>query len=331
MSRTELPSTACGRRLKRWRLHRGLSQLELGLRARVSQRHVSFIETGRSRPRHDIVLRLADALEIPLRERNAILESVGLAPRYPVVAISSAAIAPFREAVRRMITTHEPYPAYVINRWWEVVDANSAGGRLFPEIGSGAVNVVDAVFTPGGIRELVDNFPAPGWSFLVRLRREVEGIGRRRAARRAARTGRKAHDERSTTRDSIESRFRRLSEPSRRRSDDSNHFDDRALRHRAGSHARRAAGRDDLPGRRRCRCILSRQRLIAEGFPIQRARRREFCLRQSGVRKGLARLTLRSSRQPRRWDHRADDGLGIRTEPGNSCCGYCGPRMSARL
>jgi len=177
VGRTASPSTACGRRLKHWRQHRGLSQLELGLRAHVSQRHVSFIETGRARPRQDLVLRLADALEIPLRERNVILEFAGLAPHYPEVPLSSAAIAPFREAVRRMISAHEPYPAYVINRWWEVVDANSAGRQLFPEIGSDAVNVVDAVFAPGGVRKLIDNFPAAGWSFLVRLRREVEESG----------------------------------------------------------------------------------------------------------------------------------------------------------
>jgi transcriptional regulator with XRE-family HTH domain len=160
--------------LKHWRQHRGLSQLELALRAQVSQRHVSFIETGRSRPRQEVVLKMAEALEIPLRERNAILEFAGLAPNYPEMPMSSAAIAPFREAVRRMLTAHEPYPAYVINRWWEVVDANSAGQRLFPDLSSGAVNVVDAIFAPGGIREMLDNFPAAGWTFLVRLRREVE-------------------------------------------------------------------------------------------------------------------------------------------------------------
>jgi transcriptional regulator with XRE-family HTH domain len=151
-----------------------LSQLERALRAQVSQRHVSFIETGRSRPREEVVLKIAEALEIPLRERNAILEFAGLAPSYPEMPMSSEAIAPFREAIRRMLTAHEPYPAYVINRWWEVVDANSAGRRLFPQLGSGAVNVVDAIFAPGSIREALDNFPAAGWTFLLRLRREVE-------------------------------------------------------------------------------------------------------------------------------------------------------------
>jgi transcriptional regulator with XRE-family HTH domain len=174
MSTITLPTTACGRRLKHWRQHRGLSQLELALRAQVSQRHVSFIETGRSRPRQEVVLKIAEALEIPLRERNTILEFAGLPPSYPEVPLSSAAIAPFRKAVRRMLTAHEPYPAYVINRWWEVVDANSAGRRLFPELSSGALNVVDAILAPGGIRESLDNFSAAGWTFLMRLRREVE-------------------------------------------------------------------------------------------------------------------------------------------------------------
>lgn len=176
MTGATLPTTACGRRLKHWRQHRGLSQLELALRAQVSQKHVSFIETGRSRPRHEVVLKIAEALEIPLRERNAILEFAGLAPSYAEVPLSSAAIAPFREAIRRMLITHEPYPAYVINRWWEVVDANAAGRRLFPDLGSGAVNIVDAIFAPGGIREAIDNFPAAGWNLLMRLRREVEEL-----------------------------------------------------------------------------------------------------------------------------------------------------------
>jgi transcriptional regulator with XRE-family HTH domain len=160
--------------LKHWRQHRGLSQLELAMRAQVSQRHVSFIETGRSRPRQEVVLKIAEALEIPLRERNVILEFAGLAPSYPEIPMGSAEIAPFRDAIRRMLTAHEPYPAYVINRWWEVVDANSAGRRLFPSLGSGAVNVVDAIFAPGGIREMLANLPAVAWNFLVRLRREVE-------------------------------------------------------------------------------------------------------------------------------------------------------------
>jgi transcriptional regulator with XRE-family HTH domain len=174
MDNSPQPVTACGRRLKHWRQHRGLSQLELALRAQVSQRHVSFVETGRSRPRRDVVLRIAEALEIPIRERNTILEFAGLAPSYPEVPLSSAAIAPFREAVRRMLTAHEPYPAYVINRWWEVVDANAAGRRLFPQLGSGGVNVVDALFSPGAMRDMIDNFSAAGWTLLLRLRREIE-------------------------------------------------------------------------------------------------------------------------------------------------------------
>ncbi len=179
-------ATAYGRRLKHWRRHRGLSQLELAHRAQVSQRHVSFIETGRSRPRQEVVLRIAEALEIPLRERNAILEFAGLAPSYPEVPMSSAAAAPFREAVRRMLAAHEPYPAYVINRWWDVVDANSAGRRLFPDLGSGAVNIVEAIFAPGGIREALDNFSAAGWTLLMRLRREVEEAHRTSRSRSRA-------------------------------------------------------------------------------------------------------------------------------------------------
>lgn len=127
-------TTAFGRHMKQWRRQRGLSQLQLAVRADVSQRHLSFIETGRSRPRADVVHKLAEALEIPLRERNMMLEAAGLAPSYPEMPLSNDAVAPFRHAIQRMLEAHEPYPAYVINRWWELVDANEAGHRLFPGV-----------------------------------------------------------------------------------------------------------------------------------------------------------------------------------------------------
>ena len=169
--------TAFGRQMKRWRRQRGLSQLELAVRADVSQRHVSFIETGRSRPRQDVVHKVAEALEVPIRDRNVLLEAAGLAPSYPEVLLSDGAAAPFRSAIRKMLESHEPYPAYVINRWWELIDSNAAGRRIFPLSGDGPINIVDAFLGPGPIREMIDNFSAVGWIFMHRMRREVADSG----------------------------------------------------------------------------------------------------------------------------------------------------------
>ena len=166
--------TAFGHYMKQWRRQRGLSQLELAVRADVSQRHVSFIETGRSRPREDVVHKVAEALEVPLRDRNTLLEA---APSYPEVLLSDGAAAPFRNAIRKMLESHEPYPAYVINRWWELVDANAAGRRIFPVTGDGPISLVDAFLGPGPMREMIDNFSAVGWMFLRRMRREVADSG----------------------------------------------------------------------------------------------------------------------------------------------------------
>ena len=124
-----------------------------------------------------LMRKVAEALEIPLRERNILLEAAGLAPGYPEVLLSDGAAMPFRNAVQKMLESHEPYPAYVINRWWELIDANAAGRRMFPLTGDGPISLVDAFLGPGPIREMIVNFSAVGWMFLRRLRREVADSG----------------------------------------------------------------------------------------------------------------------------------------------------------
>ena len=170
-------TTAFGRHMKRWRLQRGLSQLDLAVRSELSQRHVSFIETGRSRPRTEVVQRVAEALEVPLRDRNILLEAAGLAPVYPEVSLSDGAAEPFRNTLRKMLEAHEPYPAYVINRWWELIDANAAGRRIFPETGDGPMNLVDTILGPGPTREAIDNISTVAPVFLRRIQREVADSG----------------------------------------------------------------------------------------------------------------------------------------------------------
>ena len=169
--------SAFGRYMKLWRRQRGLSQLDLAIRADLSQRHVSFIETGRSRPRQDVVRRVAEALEVPIRDRNILLEAAGLAHSYPEVLLSDDVCAPFSNAIGVILESHEPYPAYVIDRWWELIDANAAGRRMFPQNGDGPINLVDAILGPGPIRGMIDNFSAVGWVFLRRMRREAANSG----------------------------------------------------------------------------------------------------------------------------------------------------------
>jgi transcriptional regulator with XRE-family HTH domain len=180
-------ATAFGRQLRLWRLAAHLSQLELAVRAGMSQRHVSFIETGRSRPGADVVLRLAAALDIPLRDRNRLLESAGLAAHYPEVALTDGASAPFRAAISRLLEAHEPYPAFVLNRWWEVVDANSAARRLFPAAADGVVDAVEAFLAPGGMREVIENFGEVAGMYLRRLQAEVAEASDERSLRLLAR------------------------------------------------------------------------------------------------------------------------------------------------
>lgn len=165
--------TAFGRHLKGARARARMSQLELSARTGVSQRHLSFIETGRSRPRSDVVLRIASALGLPLRDRNRLLEAAGLPPHYPEVRLADQAIAPFRRAISLLLRAHEPYPAIVLDRWWDVVDANDAARRLFPEAVDGVTNAVEAFLAPGGLREIVENFPEVAAIYLRRLQAEV--------------------------------------------------------------------------------------------------------------------------------------------------------------
>lgn len=174
---TQSQTSPFGRQLKYWRNQRGFSQLDLAAEAAMSQRHVSFIESGRSRPGEDVVLRVAEALDVPLRERNSLLMAAGLTPRFPELPYAHEDIAPFRAAIERMLQNHEPYPAYVIDRWWMLVDTNAAGRKLFPVPADEPVNVVDVFLSPGPVRDMIENFDEVAAIFLQRLRHEIAGCG----------------------------------------------------------------------------------------------------------------------------------------------------------
>src|SRR5436190_9321651 len=131
--RTASPTAAdpFGMHLQHWRQHRRLSQLDLAQEAEISTRHLSFVETGRSQPSREMVLRLAERLEVPLRERNALLVAAGYAPMYRERSLDDPALAPAREAVGLILRSHEPHPALAVDRHWNLVAHNTVAGHLF--------------------------------------------------------------------------------------------------------------------------------------------------------------------------------------------------------
>src|SRR3954462_13884893 len=141
--------------LRHWRTRRGLSQLDLALAADVSARHVSFLETGRAQPSREMLLRLADQLEIPLRERNGLLVAAGFAPVYAERPLDDPALIAAREAVDLVLAGHEPYPAIAIDRHWTLVAFNSAIPRLLtavnPEQLQAPVNILRLSLHPEGL------------------------------------------------------------------------------------------------------------------------------------------------------------------------------------
>jgi transcriptional regulator with XRE-family HTH domain len=170
-----------GSLLKDWRRRRRLSQLDLALEAGVSARHLSFVETGRSKPSREMVLHLAEQLDVPLRDRNHMLLAAGFAPAYEERAIDAPEMAPVREALDRVLAGHEPYPAVVVDRWWNLVAANRSIA-LFTEHAAAhllepPVNVLRLALHPDGLARRVVNLPEFRAHLLDRLQRQVALTG----------------------------------------------------------------------------------------------------------------------------------------------------------
>jgi transcriptional regulator with XRE-family HTH domain len=153
--------TPVGQLLREWRERRRLSQLDLSIQADISTRHLSFVETGRSRPTPEMILRLTEQLEVPLRERNQLLLAGGYAPAYPQHEMDEPELASVRAALRQVLRGHEPYPAVVINRWWDMVDANAAIATLIegcaPHLLETPVNVLRLSLHPDGMAPRIVN------------------------------------------------------------------------------------------------------------------------------------------------------------------------------
>lgn len=171
-------ATAVGDHLRQWRQRRRLSQLDLALDAEISTRHLSFVETGRAQPSRDMVLRLADQLEIPLRERNTILVAAGFAPMFPQRSLDDPALAAARSAVDIILAGHEPHPALVVDRGWSLISANRMIAPMMagadPELLKPPLNVLRLTLHPKGLAPRVVNLHEWRAHLLDRLRREVE-------------------------------------------------------------------------------------------------------------------------------------------------------------
>lgn len=178
-----------GALLQYWRKARSLSQLALAHHAEISARHLSFIETGRSKPSRDMVLLLASVLDVPLRERNALLLAAGFAPAYRETSLDAPELAAVRLALDAILRQHEPFPAVVMNRHWDVLAANVGASRFFGFLlgevpASEPRNVVRLMFHPERLRPHVTNWTQAAEALVRRIHREavcgVEDDGTRR-------------------------------------------------------------------------------------------------------------------------------------------------------
>ena len=175
--------TVVGARLREWRERRRLTQLELALDAGVSARHLSFLETGRSKPGRELLLRVLDQLDVPFRERNQLLLEAGHAPAFPERSLEDPELAPVREALDLILEGHDPYPAIAVDRAWNIVAANRAVVSLTesvdvdPALLEPPVNAVRASLHPRGLAPMIVNLA--GWRafFRERLARQLALTG----------------------------------------------------------------------------------------------------------------------------------------------------------
>jgi len=166
--------------LRFWRTTRRLSQLALSADADVSQRHLSFLETGRAKPSREMVRHLGTILDLPLRAHNDMLLAAGFAPAYPETPIDAPAMEQVRHVLDIVLGAHEPFPAIVADRRWNIVLANAAAGRFIAALlgensaaGGARQNLAKLVFEPGAVRAAIANWEEAGSMLLRRLEREV--------------------------------------------------------------------------------------------------------------------------------------------------------------
>ena len=177
---TRSPASDLGALMRHWRDVRGTSQLDLSLDAGVSQRHISFIEGGRSVPSRQTLMDLAQALDIPLRERNTLLLAAGYAPIYPEGAWNAQEMQGVTSALARMLRQHEPFPAVVMDRYWNVLMTNESAPRFFNcfidmSARTSPRNLLHLMFDPQGMRPFIADWEAVAKSLIQRVYRESVG------------------------------------------------------------------------------------------------------------------------------------------------------------
>ena len=169
-----------GTTLKTWRSTRRLSQLQLATVADVSQRHVSFLETGRAKPSREMVIHLAIALDVPLRERNAMLAAAGYSSEYPETSLTEPALDQVRNILELVLRSHEPFPAIVVDRGWDVVFANDAAFRFTTAmldpgspVAADGMNAIRLILHPAGVKDFIVNWSQVATAALRRLDLEI--------------------------------------------------------------------------------------------------------------------------------------------------------------
>lgn len=159
-------STSFGSRLRWWRVHRGRSQLNLAGAAGTTQRYVSFLESGRTQPSREMVLRLAATLDVPLRQQNALLLAAGFAPAWRESDLAAPELATVNHALNHMLAQQEPFPAIVVDRRWNVLRVNAGAGRLMAFLtgpspapaATGTINIAEGLMSPDGLRPFLVNW-----------------------------------------------------------------------------------------------------------------------------------------------------------------------------
>ena len=178
----DAPPQTVGTLLRDWRQRRRLSQMDLSNEAEVSARHLSFVETGRSKPSRELLLHLAEHLDVPLRERNTLLLAAGYAPTYRQSMLGTEEMAPVRDALEKILSGHEPYPAVVVDRHWDLVSANQPAMAILtegvaPTLLTPVPNAMRVSLHPDGLAPKIANFEEWSAHLMERLHRQVAASG----------------------------------------------------------------------------------------------------------------------------------------------------------
>ena len=181
MTTATAPNPTVGHLIRTWRQRRRLTQLDLACSSRVSTRHLSFVETGRARPTREMILHLSESLDVPLRQRNELLLAGGFAPAFPEHQLSDAPMSAISDAVNRILDAHDPFPAVVVDRHWELVAANRAAGVLMEGAAGHLLeppaNVLRLSLHPDGLAPRILNLAAWRAHLLGRLDRQAQATG----------------------------------------------------------------------------------------------------------------------------------------------------------